>query len=622
MRQKFFQTGILSFLLLLLFSCGGGKSSDKNIDVASANGENKFVYFADAKTFLSNWSKENILVEHILSDAKTLHPTNGNDAIRQFVFQYLHIPLIATDQMNMSIRPALVKAMPEVSADELQYTYELRDEPTFDDGSQLTVDDVIFSLKVLKCPLVDCPNAKSYVENLKTIEIDKTNPRKFTMFMKKKYIQNIAFLTDYGIIEQKFYDPKKVLANYSFEQLDAKDFKTTASSDIQAWVKNYNDEAVYGGGIESNISGLGAYQLEKWDKGSSMILVRKKNSWLTKLTTPSAYETAFPDKIIFRVIKDDAAIMLAFKNQEIDVSAYISTKMLEQQLVTDSSFLNNYNYRYIDGYGYNYLCLNTRPDQSNRKPLFTDKNVRRAIALLVPVDQLVKEMLLGHGTRITTIVPTLKPEHDTSLAPLPLDIAQAKKLLDDAGWKDTDGDNIRDKMINGVKVKFEFEFAYPSAPAATVQIVKTIKDEMYKAGILVDLKSMEGTALMGLMKTHNFDMTISGFGGSSLPDDFTQLWATQSWSNSGSNYCGFGNAESDALIAQIAETIDFEKRVPLIHKLEKMVYDDQPVIFLYYPNRKVISHKRFGNTIYTFDKPGVLLNNFKLLSSELKTTKQ
>src|SRR6187397_1432270 len=99
------------------------------------------------------------------------------------------------DQVKQGLKPVLIKSLPEVSADNLEFTYELLDEASWDDGSPLTADDVLFTLKVVKCPLTDNPAQKTLYENVKTFIPDASDPKKFKLVMKKKYIQSVAFLT-------------------------------------------------------------------------------------------------------------------------------------------------------------------------------------------------------------------------------------------------------------------------------------------------------------------------------------------------------------------------------------------------------------------------------------------
>ena len=107
-----------------------------------------------------------------------------------------------------------------------------------------------------------------------------------------------------------------------------------------------------------------------------------------------------------------------------------------------------------------------KPDGIKHKPFFVDKKVRRAVAYMIPIDEIIEVMMHGKASRQASNISPLKKTYNDTLKLIPLDIEKAKELLDEAGWVDTDGDNIRDKVINGVKTPFTFKFSYMSSPTS------------------------------------------------------------------------------------------------------------------------------------------------------------
>jgi ABC-type transport system substrate-binding protein len=114
---------------------------------------------------------------------------------------------------------------------------------------------------------------------------------------------------------------------------------------------------------------------------------------------------------------------------------------------------------------------------------------------------------------------------------------------------------------------------------------------------------------------HKFDAMLGGWGSSAAYSNPMQLWHTTSWVNKGSNFCGFGDAASDALIEEANNTIDYEKHRNALLKLQARIYDDQPYVFLYISKRKFAVHKRLNNRDMFYEFPGVMLNNLELNSS-------
>ena len=140
-----------------------------------------------------------------------------------------------------------------------------------------------------------------------------------------------------------------------------------------------------------------------------------------------------------------------------------------------------------------------------------------------------------------------------------------------------------------------------------------IKESLYKAGIVAEPTPMDFTLFYKNAMDHNFDGMMGGWGGSASYSNPMQLWHTTSWATKGSNFCGFGDAESDSLITLANRSIDYEKHKDALWALQAKIYKDQPYVFLYSTKRKFAIHKRFENREMYFERPGVMLNNLQLL---------
>lgn len=604
---------VLLFGLSLLIGCTSDHP-DWQISEKKINGKDICITKPNAKNFLAGWKTDNVLYVHMASEPPTLHFTNENNASRTIITNLCQRFLMMNDPINQNITPDLVKSFPEISNDDKDFTYELRNDITFDDGSPVTNADVAFTFKVLKCPLTKNTSQKDYLINLISIMNDPDNDKRFTLKMQNKYIQNIHFLTECPIMQQKFYDPENLFSKYTLEQISDTSFAAKAPQAILDWENSFN-----GTDYCSNpkfMKGLGAYQITEWKQGVSVTLEKKKNHWTSKVKNPNPYETSYPEKIIFIFNKDENSEILELKNQTYDVTNFLSTKSM-LDLAQDENFRTNYNFDFIEQFTYSYMAFNMKPDGINHKSLFTDKNVRRAIALLTPVQDIINSMANGKATRYVTMTSPLKPECDRSLKPLPLDIEGAKKLLDDAGWIDSDNDGVRDKMINGEKINLEFELQYVGGNTLMDAIIALTEESLNKGGVKLIPKPVAGGLLIHNASTHDFDAFILTWSSSSAPEDYSQIWKSENWANGGSNFTGFGNAETDKLIDDIRFATDTSVRYPLCKKFQQIIYDEQPYVFLYSPYRKVIIHKRWGNCIMTFDRPGYVLNNLMLLSGNV-----
>ena len=551
---------------------------------------------------------QNTVIAHILSQPDGLHPFNDNSAMRSFIFQYTQKTLIKLDMESLEYIPALVKEIPQGSDDNLSFKYELKPGIKWDDGSEITAKDVAFSVKMMLCPLTNNAQIRgNYTTVIESIELDKNNPLKFTMHAQNVNWANRYIFSELYIVQKSFWDPNGILDNIKFKDLLSSRFKEDVETEILAnWFNDYNNaDNSY---KPERLLGLGAYQVDEWQASQYITLKRKDNWWGSK--DSSVYNKAYPEKIIFKIIKEDASSYLALKNQEIDVTASISTVKL-MKLQQREYFNNNYESSFKNRYSYNYIGLNMKPDGIKYKAFFVDQKVRRAMAYLTPVDEIIEVMVHGKASRQASQISPLKYTYNDTLALIPLDIKKAKELLSEAGWVDTDGDNIRDKMINGVRTPFKFKLSYMSSPISK-EIVLMIKESMYKAGIFAEPTPMDFTLFYKNAMDHNFEAMLGGWGGSASYSNPQQLWHTSSWVTKGSNFCGFGDAESDALIEEANLTLDPKVHRDALLKLQARIYNDQPYVFLYASQNKFAIHKRFLNRGMYFERPGVMIQNLKL----------
>ena len=548
----------------------------------------------------------NTVVNHITIQPDGLHPYNDNSSIRSFVFQYTQKTVTKLDLVSLEYIPQLAKELAVISEDGLAYTYQLHDGIKWDDGTPLTAEDVVFSTKVMLCPLTNNAQIRSnYTTVIKSVVVDKENPLKFTMYAHDVNYTNADIFSELYIQQKSYWDPNGVLDNLSFEQIFATKFKETEA--LLEWFNRYNDgDNSYKPHL---LQGLGAYQVTEWVAGQYIIVEKKEKWW--GVDDNSVYSIAYPDKIIFKIITDDAASYLALKSEDIDVTTRIGTIKL-MKLQEREYFNENYDSDFLNQYSFSYIGLNMKPDGIKHLPFFVDQKVRRAMAYLTPVDEIIEVIVHGKGSRQVSNISSLKSTYNDTLKLIPLDIAKANKLLAEAGWVDTDEDNIRDKMINGVKTPFSFKLSYMSSPTSK-EIVLMIKESLYKAGIVAEPTPMDFTLFYKNAMDHNFDGMMGGWGGSASYSNPMQLWHTSSWATKGSNFCGFGDAESDSLITLANRSIDFEKHKDALWALQAKIYKDQPYVFLYSTKRKFAIHKRFENRKMYFERPGVMLNNLQLL---------
>lgn len=568
--------------LIVALSCSGSREKEASPYVSD-----------QTKPSRGDW-----VILHTLSDPENLNPTNATSADAQYIQSHLFFSLLTVDPRDSTYPyvPALAASLPEVSPDGMRYTFEIHPAARWDNGDPVTGYDVEFSFKIIKNPLVDCAPLRPYYEFVEDVSVDPKNPRRFTVITNQKYMLALSSIGTALILPRYVYDPENLLAKYSLRQFNREVEKLRSDPNIRRFAERYNAMQRE----PQQIVGCGPYQLEEWTTGQQIVL-RRKLTWWGDTLSGVAYE-AYPEKLVYRVINDPNTAITNLKAQKLDVMNGIPAKDFVE-LRKNSGFQVHYRLETPRMFAYTYIGLNMRPQ--GRPPVFTDRRVRQALAHLVDVDMLIRKLSYGLAQRITgPLYPMHRGAYNDTLPPISYDPEKAVLLLEEAGWKDTDGDGVRDKIIEGKKVPLEFEILTNAGNEVRLQVAQILKQEAEKVGFRVRISTLEWAVFLERTKKHDFDAYIGGWVGSHNPQDLKQIWHTRSWAEGGSNYVGFGSEETDRIIETIRQELDESRRDSLYRVFHRIVYQEQPYIFLTVPLERIAIHRRFRNAYVSEIRPG------------------
>lgn len=506
--------------------------------------------------------------------------------------------LLNFDPETYALSPVLVKSRPEKKLlnegpykGGVAFTYEFLDEAVWDNGQPVLASDYLFSMKALFNPNVKANAYQGVLNPLKDITIDPDNPKRFTVFLDQAF--RAESTSGFFLYPEHIYDPEGIMKNFELKDLTdpAQKKKLMENSDIIKFAEFFNKQGSIGTIIES----CGAYKVAEWETGVHLILEKKKDWWGDKMADKYPLLKTYPEEIIFKNIPDDMATITAMKDGQIDVAARINPSMFmefkESEAGKDFDFLTP-NFPF-----FSFMCLNSK------RPHLADKRVRRALAHLTDVDEIIKTVQKGMAVRYATPFPTNADYTDKTLKPIPFDIEKAKVMLSEAGWKDSDGDGILDKVIKGKKTPLIVNITIIDSEVSKNNIA-ILKEDAIKAGVSVGTTIVTRAKLYEDLAARNFDaFTLASAFDLDLYDPF-QLWHTSSDNPSGGNRSGFGNAESDAIIEELRKTNDDVRRKELYIKLQQIIYDEQTWICLYAPLDRMILSNKFKNTKPTLRSPG------------------
>jgi len=477
-------------------------------------------------------------------------------------------------------KPLLAEAYPEISPDHLSYTFKIRAGVKWHDGKSFTADDVVFSAKATVCPGVDDASARNFFTDMLNAEVLPGSKVRFT-FSKPYFLNDVQLGTLY-IVPKHIFDADGLLDNLTLKDLIGA--KGQADPNVKKFAEQFNKHP-----NNRQPIGTGPFKFEKWDTGKEIRLVRNSDYWAKK---------PYLDRVIFRTIQDQTAALTALKAGEVDLVPILTPVQYTQQ-TSGPQFDNQLAKAKYSNLTYFYIGWN------EEKPLFKDKRVRQALTMLVPRQQIIDTLRFGLARIGVTHFTPDSPDFDPNLKALPYDPKRAGQLLDEAGWKDTNGDGIRDK--DGVP--FRFEFLAASSNAFADQLLPVLKEEFRKAGIDMTEKRVEFTLQVNMLKDHNFD-AFSGAWSSPFNTDPYQIWYSGSAKDRGSNFISYNNPEVDKILERARMEFDPMKRKPLYWRLQEILHDEQPYTFLFYPQNTAAYSKRFQNISWLPVTPGYDLTSW------------
>lgn len=232
------------------------------------------------------------------------------------------------------------------------------------------------------------------------------------------------------------------------------------------------------------------------------------------------------------------------------------------------------------------------------RPLFQSKKVRQALTMAIDRKRIIQQNLNGLGEEITGTFFRYSPSYDSSIIPYPYDVQQARLLLAEEGWYDSDGDGIIDKVINGQRVPFQFKLTYYVKNQTTKSICEYVATALKEVGIICQLNGVDIADLSAVFDDKNFDAIFLSWALGSPPEDPKQLWSSQGAEQKGSsNAIGFSNPEVDRIIEQLEFEYDPQKRIELYHRFDRILYEEAPYVFLYTP-KVILVYREYLQNVF------------------------
>jgi peptide/nickel transport system substrate-binding protein len=457
------------------------------------------------------------VVRRLDVDISSLNPVMAQSDLDRRVDFYLFTPMVHLD-IDLEPIPGLAQKW-EISADGKQYTFHLHPAATFSDGSPVRASDVLFTLKKIVDPTTEAPQIAGGFENLD--------------------LKNTRVVDDHTIV-------------VAFREALSPQLKRF--NDLLVLPEHVYSQGDFKSGFISRAVGSGPYRLVRRVPGQEVLLERRPEYW-----GPHPYL----QRVLFKVIADDATAWAAMKRGEIDETIIPGdTWFAESRRPELQRFID---FRRFYTLNYNYIPWNTRD------PLLSDKRLRRALAMCIDLKSIIEN--LYHGTARAMNGPFTPDQwaYNPEVPVIQYNPQEALRILHSLGWLDTNKDGLLDKGGKPLKL----EMLVFSGSLASTQFAPLFQAELKKIGVQLDIVPLESGAFISRMLAGNYQCGFLNWKLDPDPDPFNLFHSSQ-FPPRGQNFVFYSNPEADRMMDDARRELDQGKRKAIYRQLHALLADDQP----------------------------------------------
>ena len=414
--------------------------------------------------------------------------------------------------------------------------FHLREGVIFPSGNEFTAEDVRYSIE----RKWNIPTASRWILNV----------------MGLSTLDNMEIIDDYTIKFTLDAPNAIFLPGWAF-------LSTMSIVDSAELKKHVTEDDPYGHDyLNLNITSTGPYTLERYVPGSEVILKAYDGYWGGEPTI---------DRIIYKVVPEEANRVLLLKSGDVDMAYFISAEQVKNQLMGSPGV----NVHSIPTAGSEYFNL-----QTTREPLYNTL-VRRAIAYAVPYDDLIENVMYGFASRATSPVPTLTAYHK-DVYPYDYNPDKARELLAEAGYEPGE-----------ITLTLSYRLDNPDEESLAIYL----KDALEDVGINVEIDKVASSRFSEMRGSQDYETSLL-FWIPYVNNPIYQLSYGYASSSGCCNYGRYSNATFDAMIDAAKSETNPVRREGLVNAMQELIAGEVPIILLYHPNRQICMRDNVTGYVY------------------------
>ena len=512
-------------------------------------------------------ARDETLVRYLKSDPGTLNPLFTSSVYETYVEDTLFDGLFTfNSDFEWIINESMVESW-EKTEDHKTWTVKLRAGLKWHDGHPLTAHDVAFTWEAIMDDAVPTKTLRSGRDQLESVTaLDDLTVR----FVHKEALPTGKWNMLYSIL------PKHIIGDKNDENR-----KKDPSLKKDPYYLNYAQAPI----------GCGPYKFVRWERNREIVVER----W-------DDYHGKKPHfkRQIFKVVKDPNQALNLFKKGELDEIEITPLQFATQ--TNDANFAKVGVKAFHPTWSYYCVGWNGIKASDKSNPFFTDRLVRRAMAHAANIPLVLKNLTYGLSKQASGIFQPGAWMYNEQVQLLPYDLDKARALLDEAGWKVNESDGGRYKEIDGEQVKFEFTILIPQGSSIGPAFAAIFMEDLAQIGVTLKQQTLDFSALLDRLRGKNYEAFMLGWSTGIDPDTNRNLWHTDE-AKSGRNFVSYSNPRVDELFELSRREFDTTKRADQFKEIHKLIYDDQPYMFILSRAATWAFHKRIRGV--TFSPRGV-----------------
>lgn len=464
------------------------------------------------------------LVLGYASELQGLNPLLSTDQnANELIYYLLFTPLVTYDA---DFRPAPALADSWTLSDSA-VTFRLRDDLAWHDGTPVTARDVAFTFERAKDPAFASPLAAAYLTNVESVEVLGDHELRFD------------FTAPHSEPLQDFFWPP--IPAHLLSDVDATEMARAP----------FNRDPV----------GNGPYRFVRWDANQQLVFTANPD-YPEGLGGPPAI-----GDVIYRIIPDQTTMLAELLSGGIEVDGPLAPSQAGRVQEAEGVELQSFPWRQFTYIGWN-----------TRRPQFTDPAVRRALTMAIDRGAIVAAVLEGHGSVASGPIP---PWHRLApgLEPLPHDPAAAAAALEAAGWRDVDGDGVREKD----DVRLSFDLLTNQRSPIYGDVARIIQSDLREVGVEAVPTLLEWQSVLASHRGRDFDAVLTNWVLDSFRVDPRPLFhSSQVEIENSANRSSYANAVADSLMDLGARTTDETRAAEIWAEFARTLQEDQPFTFMFW----------------------------------------